>query len=168
MSIQKFNNDFCKLGIIEIHDKISNYNFPLIYDKYQIVLHLLKVKNMVLIIIEEMCLGLLVTKHQSQKLPFIKALFETNIGHNIKYWNKKYNRFVTSESEHTACKLITFDHQWDTSNWDYNRLQSLPRWIDLIHINSKEDTSYHSHISGYPHKFIDFEFCKALGFVFNE
>jgi len=159
MSYTKINNVFSSLGISTI---IYNFNVIInlpIRNKYmRDVRYLMSLKNMRLIIIEEMCLGIFLTAHAANKLPFIKSLLSTNLSTNLKYCNK-----LIDKSQEGGCIVLTIDSEWDINSWDYNKLCDLPRWINILDTEDINKDIYLCLIGGVPKEKIDYKFCQAMG-----
>ena len=74
--------------------------------------------NMVLLIIEDMCLGLIMTDHTANKFQYIKQTLEYRKEERLSANNiPKYLNF--------PIKIIKIDKKWDTYNWNYYKISRI-------------------------------------------
>ena len=158
MSYTKINHVFSSLGISTIIYDWNVVDLPISNNNMCIVKYLMLLDNMRLLIIEEMCLGIFLTAHAANKLPFIKSLLSTNLSTNLKYCNK-----LIDKSREGGCIVLTIDSEWDIYSWDYNKLRNLPRWINIVDKEDRKENIYIPSINGVPKLTIDYNFCRAMG-----
>ncbi len=74
--------------------------------------------NMVLLIIEDMCLGIIMTDHIATKFQYIKQTLEYRKEERLSANNiPKYLNF--------PIKIIKIDKKWDTYNWNYYKISRI-------------------------------------------
>ena len=74
--------------------------------------------NMVLLIIEDMCLGIIMTDHIATKFQYIKQTLEY----------RKENRLSAIKIPtylNFPIKIIKIDKNWDTNNWNYYKISRI-------------------------------------------
>ena len=164
MSKNLINKRLAYLNLLEIYNKQDCIQLPISEFEREKLLYPLCNKNLVLFVINEMCVGIFLTINQAKKIPFIDRLLKTNLGTNIKYFNKSTYKFISKKNQHTGCRLIHIDSEWDIQNWNYPKLCKLPVWIDILTPHSRNDSTWCDILHGYPNKKIDFEFLITMGY----
>ena len=74
--------------------------------------------NMVLLIIEDMCLGLIMTDHIATKFQYIKQTLEYREGNQL-----SANPIPTYLD--FPIKIINIDKKWDTRIWNYHKISRI-------------------------------------------
>lgn len=168
MSKKLINKRLSYLNLLEIYNKHECIQLPISEFETEKLIYPFFNKNLVLLVINEMCVGIFLTINQAKKIPFIDRLLKTNMGTNIKYFNKSTYKFISKRNQHTGCRLIHIDSEWDIDNWNYPKLCKLPLWIDIVTPTSKNDSLWSDILHGYANKKIDFEFLTTMGYEFQE
>ena len=76
-----------------------------------------KNKNMVLLVIESMCTGILMPIHIARKFKYITNVLE-------------YNDYETPIED--GMKVCIICDKWDTHNWSFTKLSKFYSWFDFI------------------------------------
>lgn len=119
-----------------------------------------------LIILEEMGLGILLTDYAAKKLPYYERMINNDIYHkqpSVFYLNITNFKFNKKESQWTGCKVLFIKSSWDTSQWDYNKIKSLPQWITYVRTGNMDLQRYVPEIGKKLEKCIDIPFLEAMG-----
>ena len=142
--VHKFlnENSISTIYLKEYSSHSIPYQFTNKYEKfkYSQLCYNLKCKEKVFLIIQKMNLGVFLSRHEAEKLPFIDKCIN-NLIFKKQNFDMKYN-----------CSIIIIDKQWDISKWNYKKIENIHTWIP--HINENTDSYINS---------IDIEFCKAMG-----
>ncbi|MBI95828.1 hypothetical protein CL656_01635 [bacterium] len=100
-------------GLIELI--VPNQSMKYNMEKYYI--H----KNIVVLIIESMAIGIVMNLHLAQKFKYIDNVIEY----------KDYS--VIFED---GMKIIKISTEWDTSRWSYYKIKDFYNWFDAFHIEN--------------------------------
>ncbi len=113
--------------------------------------------NMVLLIIEDMSLGIIMTDHIANKFEYIKQTIEY----------RKENRLSTNKIPtylNLPIKIIKIDKNWDTSNWNYYKLTKIYNnsIFDKIETYSLKEAINYYKSNEYLERFVCFNFLTTL------
>jgi hypothetical protein len=154
----KYNNSLIQLPLSQHSQDLDNLTYAL--------------ENQVniLLIIEEMGLGIFLTNHSAKKLPYIFNLLQDDSHFretSIFYINKSSYKLHQNPNKWTGARLVIINEKWDTSEWQYNKLVNLAHWI--TYLNSIIQLELYVPEVGKPLKHcIDYQFLQALGYVIEE
>ena len=172
--MNKINKVLCKLSI---NTCIISPEYSLVmpiesYDssKLNSITHRLYNKNNILLVIEEMCLGIFLSIYEASKLPFLERIIknDTELQTSTKYFHKKYGKFSSKKDDHTGCLMIKIGSEWDIINlWSYHKLLNIHTWIHHVTPMSNIDTEYQTEIRGTPQDIMDIEFLTTMGYLFS-
>ena len=128
---------------------INKFVYP-DYNNYEYIqiLHYMHNPNMYLLIIEEMCLGIFMTKHIAMKFGYIRGITEYGSGNSF----KKYK-----------VNILRISNQWDISKWSEIKLHNF-YVSSLCFIEQCTIETLYSNIKYemWTYKYIDLEFLQAL------
>ena len=172
--MNKLNKLLCRLSVNNcILSQDTNLVMPIeSYDKqkYNTIHHRLGNKNNVFLVIDEMCLGIFLTRYEAGKLPFLDRIInnDTDLQTSNSFYHKNYCKFINSESDQTGCTLITISNDWEILPlWSQHKLVNIHSWIHYLSPISNIDTEYNVALKGAPQEIIDIEFVTTMGFAFT-
>jgi len=103
-----------KKEYIDIKESLGILHFIMEEDRVmgrmENVLSCFKNENCVLLVIEDMCLGIIMIDHHAMKFKYIENLFKRDgCDHLVKY----------------PIKIARISKEWDTAGWSYQKLQKI-------------------------------------------
>lgn len=173
--------DFYKKNNIDclcLKNQIVNLGGNNIYGDLEVELEtIIQNPKMVLVVIEHMCLGILLSHYHACQLPYLETHLNlnTDLQTSLEVYsvltrkfipNKDINDFnrILVKDENRGCQKIIINSNWDTNSWEYTKLCKLPNWID--HISCQKlaiDNEYNSYSSDHIENKIDKNFLEAMG-----
>lgn len=158
-----------RLGNNDLYGNVESELTSIIYNK-----------STVMIVIEDMSLGILLNKHHACQLPYIANQFKNNtLQKSVKLFSKLTHSFLAStevndsnrilvSDDNLGCRQVKIDTEWDTTQWNYVQLCSLPKWIDSLvnqQINTSQITSQYQQTEFLAA--LDLNFLQAMGIMID-
>ena len=107
-------------------------------------------KNLILLVIENMCLGLVLPVHIAQRFSYVKNAI------NYDEYTEKYKN---------GMKIITISSEWDTHKWSYSKIKKfydILEHIEMHDVDKIKEKVYSYELSFETRTNIDINFLESL------
>ena len=178
--INTMNRFFLKYGITKVKYNNVLVKLPLFIhsNDYDSLSYAINNQMNTFLVIQEMGIGLFVSNHSLKKLPYCEALFRNDSSYktpSMYYVNRSTLESLETNTDSCGCRLILIHEEWDTSEWNPNKLLTLSSWLTYIDdhfLESQENREnigkvYVAECSNYLKHCIDYSFLETMGLVIN-